>query len=439
MAGHGARVSGSTVGAEDLLVNEDPVQGLAFLLSVNNVSVGPPDRLRNPFSPVTRETYGASALLSLTLILFLVGMAANLTLICIVCNNRYLQNVSNSLLASMAFWDFVIIFVCLPLTAIHELTGTWLMGDFTCKLVPYLEVCSLGITTFTIAALCLDRFHAATNVRLHYEQMEGCGSRGGKLAVVWLGALLLSLPELLVHRLSGWGPGGAVTGLVQRCLVEASRDLPEPAFLLAATYQVARPWWCFGCYFCLPIVFTVICSTLTAQRMKHSGIPAVGKAEEGQVKRGTACRQMRLERQLNCAVVALATAYGCCVVPENVCNIVATYAGPNSSPTTLAVLHAVAQYLLFCKSCVSPALLFGMCRQFSRAVAVCCCCCCADCDHLGVSSSSTASSLTSSPRSPVVVPITAASDENRNERAPRNVEMLTFSTVQQQMASYSKA
>uniref|UniRef100_S4RJZ8 Endothelin receptor A n=1 Tax=Petromyzon marinus TaxID=7757 RepID=S4RJZ8_PETMA len=301
--------------------------------------------------------------LGFSLLLFAVGLASNLTVICVVCNNRYMKNVSNSLLANMAFWDFLVIFVCLPLTAVHELSKRWVLGDFTCKLVPYLEVASLGITTFTLAALCLDRFHAATNVRLHYEQTEGCISRGGKLAVVWLGALVLSTPELLIHGLAGRDSP------YDRCEMRVPHELPDFLYMLSATYRAARPWWFFGCYFCLPIAFTVTCSVLTARRMKGAGYARIGY----RVHRH---RQLRLERQMNCAVVALATAYACCLVPEIVCSMVWEYAGVGGGQSpALDVLHTVAQYLLFSKSCLSPVLLLGLCRELARAARACCCCC----------------------------------------------------------------
>ncbi|CAM9449178.1 unnamed protein product, partial [Lampetra planeri] len=442
-------------------------------------------RARNPFKPVTSETYGAYAILAFSLFLFAVGLASNLTVICVVCNNRYMKNVSNSLLANMAFWDFLVIFVCLPLTAVHELSKRWVLGDFTCKLVPYLEVASLGITTFTLAALCLDRFHAATNVRLHYEQTEGCISRGGKLAVVWLGALVLSTPELLIHGLAGRDgvnsnnnnnhhhhhyqdhqntqqqgvavAGGAPTGSslpYDRCEMRVPHELPDFLYMLSATYRAARPWWFFGCYFCLPIAFTVTCSVLTARRMKGAGAAAHNKPPPGEagpatsLTRGSTRQQLRLERQMNCAVVALATAYACCLVPEIVCSMVWEYAGVGGGESpALDVLHTVAQYLLFSKSCLGPVLLLGLCRELARAARACCCCCC-PCPETGGGEGS--AEMPSSPAPPggggggAVVAlspcvVTAASDENENERPAGEMELFTFSTVQRELTTFSTA
>lgn len=98
------------------------------------------DEIKNPFYPVTSETYGAYAITCVSGVIFLVGIAGNIAILCIVCQNYYMKSISNSLLANLAVWDFVLIFFCLPMVVFHELTKSWLLGEFTCKVVPYLEV-----------------------------------------------------------------------------------------------------------------------------------------------------------------------------------------------------------------------------------------------------------------------------------------------------------
>ncbi|XP_008292621.1 prosaposin receptor GPR37L1-like, partial [Stegastes partitus] len=97
------------------------------------------DEIKNPFYPVTSETYGAYAITCVSGVIFLVGIAGNIAILCIVCQNYYMKSISNSLLANLAVWDFVLIFFCLPMVVFHELTKSWLLGEFTCKVVPYVE------------------------------------------------------------------------------------------------------------------------------------------------------------------------------------------------------------------------------------------------------------------------------------------------------------
>ncbi|KAM9389151.1 prosaposin receptor GPR37 [Phaethornis superciliosus] len=363
-------------------------------------------RVRNPFYPLTEESYGAYAVMCLSVVIFGIGIMGNMAVMCIVCHNYYMRSISNSLLANLAFWDFLIVFFCLPLVIFQELTKKWLLEDFSCKIVPYIEVASLGVTTFTLCALCIDRFRAATNVQMYYEMIENCTSTTAKLAVIWVGALLLALPEVVLRQLAREGPeygGGSPPG--ERCVVKISTALPDTIYVLALTYDGARLWWYFGCYFCLPTLFTITCSLVTARKIRRA---------EKACTRGNK-RQIQLESQMNCTVVALTILYGFCIIPENICNIVTAYMSTGVSRQTMDLLHLISQFLLFFKSCVTPVLLFCLCKPFSRAFMECCCCCCDEC----IQKSST-----------------VTSDDNDNEYTTE-LELSPFSTIRREMSTFA--
>ncbi|XP_010354167.1 LOW QUALITY PROTEIN: prosaposin receptor GPR37 [Rhinopithecus roxellana] len=362
-------------------------------------------RLKNPFYPLTQESYGAYAVMCLSVVIFGTGIIGNLAVMCIVCHNYYMRSISNSLLANLAFWDFLIIFFCLPLVIFHELTKKWLLEDFSCKIVPYIEVASLGVTTFTLCALCIDRFRAATNVQMYYEMIENCSSTTAKLAVIWVGALLLALPEVVLRQLSKEDLGFSGRAPAERCIIKISPDLPDTIYVLALTYDSARLWWYFGCYFCLPTLFTITCSLVTARKIR--------KAEKA-CTRGNK-RQIQLESQMNCTVVALTILYGFCIIPENICNIVTAYMATGVSQQTMDLLNIISQFLLFFKSCVTPVLLFCLCKPFSRAFMECCCCCCEEC----IQKSST-----------------VTSDDNDNEYTTE-LELSPFSTIRREMSTFA--
>ncbi|XP_062957514.1 prosaposin receptor GPR37 [Cynocephalus volans] len=362
-------------------------------------------RLKNPFYPLTQESYGAYAIMCLSVVIFGTGIIGNLAVMCIVCHNYYMRSISNSLLANLAFWDFLIIFFCLPLVIFHELTKKWLLEDFSCKIVPYIEVSSLGVTTFTLCALCIDRFRAASNVQMYYEMIENCSSTTAKLAVIWVGALLLALPEVVLRQLSREDLGFSGRAPAERCVIKISPDLPDTIYVLALTYDSARLWWYFGCYFCLPTLFTITCSLVTARKIR--------KAEKA-CTRGNK-RQIQLESQMNCTVVALTILYGFCIIPENICNIVTAYMATGVSQQTMDLLNIISQFLLFFKSCVTPVLLFCLCKPFSRAFMECCCCCCEEC----IQKSST-----------------VTSDDNDNEYTTE-LELSPFSTIRREMSTFA--
>ncbi|CAM4734868.1 unnamed protein product [Leuciscus chuanchicus] len=325
--------------------------------------------VKNPFFPVTGESYGAYAVMCISIVIFTVGIVGNIAIMCIVCHNYYMRSISNSLLANLALWDFVILFFCLPLVIFHELTKDWLLGEFSCKIIPYIEVASLGVTTFTLCALCIDRFRAASNVQMYYEMIENCTSTAAKLMVIWIGALLLALPELLIRQLVREDREPPEVTPCEHCVVRISTALPDTLYVLGLTYNSARLWWYFGCYFCLPTLFTIISSVVTARKIR--------KAERASVRGNR--KQIQLESQMNCIVVALAILYGFCIIPENISNIVSVYMATGVPRRTLDILHLVSQMMLFCKSAVTPVLLLALCRPFSKAFLDCCCCCFEEC------------------------------------------------------------
>uniref|UniRef100_A0A4W5RQR2 G protein-coupled receptor 37 n=1 Tax=Hucho hucho TaxID=62062 RepID=A0A4W5RQR2_9TELE len=365
--------------------------------------------VKTNFYPITAESY---AIMIISVIIFTVGIIGNMAIMCIVCHNYYMRSISNSLLANLALWDFVVIFFCLPLVIFHELTKNWVLGEFSCKIIPYIEVASLGVTTFTLCALCIDRFRAANNVQMYYEMIENCASTAAKLAVIWIGALLLALPELLIRQLvTEDGEPPDVTSC-QRCVVRISTELPDTLFVLGLTYDGARLWWYFGCYFCLPTLFTIGSSLVTACKIRQAERACV---------RGNK-KQIHQESQMNCTVVALAILYGFCIIPENICNIVTVYMAAGIPRRTLDILHLVSQLLLFCKSAVTPVLLFCLCQPFSRAFLDCCCCCCDECGP---------------PRSSTTA---TTSEENEHECTTTDLELSPFSIIHREASSsYSTA
>ncbi|XP_035517674.1 G-protein coupled receptor 37-like 1, partial [Morone saxatilis] len=245
--------------------------------------------LLNPLFPVTDGSYWAYAVMLLALVLFAAGIVGNLALMCIVWHNFYLKSAWNCILAGLAFWDFLVLFFCLPVVVFHELTLTRLLGDLSCRLVPYLEVTSLGVATFSLCALSIDRFHAATGPGpLQTPKVEPCQSILSKLSVIWLGSLVLAAPELLLWQLlqetvslptlpsdlQQSQPGGSLMAAfrartdklkVDVCVREPSAELPDSIYSLVLTYHEARMWWFFGCYICLPLLFTLACDLVTRQ------------------------------------------------------------------------------------------------------------------------------------------------------------------------------
>lgn len=107
-----------------------------------------------------------------------------------------------------------------------------------------LQVVSLGITSFTLCALGIDRFHAATSSsQPKARQVERCRSVLLKLLLVWLASLLLSSPEIFLWQLSQ-SVSPSTGRLVDSCTITPSSPLsvylPDSLHSLLLRYHQVR-------------------------------------------------------------------------------------------------------------------------------------------------------------------------------------------------------
>ncbi|XP_049438408.1 G-protein coupled receptor 37-like 1 [Epinephelus fuscoguttatus] len=339
--------------------------------------------LFNPFYPLADSSYAAYAVLFLAGLVLAVGVVGNMAVMCIVWNNYYMRSAWNYLLASMAFWDFLVLVLCLPVVVLNQLSHRRILGDITCRMVPYMEAVSLGITSFTLCALGIDRFHAATSSsQPKARRVERCRTVLLKLLLVWLAALLLSSPEIFLWQLSQ-AVSPSTGRLVDSCTITPSSPLslylPDSLHSLLLRYHQGRMWWCFGCYFCLPILFTILCQMATRNVNNDSSSTQKQRNQDDRSSNQKRQQHQAVERQLNCTLLALAVVYGVCALPEHVCNITLAYTHITVSEDTATMLTLLHHFLLFFKSSVTPVLLLCLCKALGQAFMDCCCCCCQEC------------------------------------------------------------
>ena len=63
-----------------------------------------------------------------------VGVLGNLCLVCVTIRQKERANVTNLLIANLAFSDFLMCLICQPLTAIYTIMDYWVFGEVLCKI-----------------------------------------------------------------------------------------------------------------------------------------------------------------------------------------------------------------------------------------------------------------------------------------------------------------
>lgn len=85
------------------------------------------------------------------------GLIGNITLIKTFCSAKSIRNVPNLFMSSLALGDVLLLVTCAPVDASRYLSEEWLFGRVGCKVIPFIQLTSVGVSVFTLTALSADR------------------------------------------------------------------------------------------------------------------------------------------------------------------------------------------------------------------------------------------------------------------------------------------
>lgn len=94
---------------------------------------------------------------SLYLLIITVGLLGNITLMKIFISNSAMRSVPNIFISSLAAGDLLLLVTCVPVDASRYFSEEWLFGEVGCKLIPVIQLTSVGVSVFTLTALSADR------------------------------------------------------------------------------------------------------------------------------------------------------------------------------------------------------------------------------------------------------------------------------------------
>uniref|UniRef100_A0A087XWI8 G-protein coupled receptors family 1 profile domain-containing protein n=1 Tax=Poecilia formosa TaxID=48698 RepID=A0A087XWI8_POEFO len=130
---------------------------------------------------------------------FLLGVPGNIAVILLKPNWQNLSSLSRTLMLNLAVSDLLCL-VTLPIWAYSILYG-WIFQLAACKLSAYLVYCSFHGSLLTVTALSVHRYLAVRYFVIVLQRR--CHQLLDKvlLVLLWLAALILSTPALVVHQL----------------------------------------------------------------------------------------------------------------------------------------------------------------------------------------------------------------------------------------------
>lgn len=303
----------------------------------------------------------------ISITVFVVGLVGNATLLRIIYQHKCMRNGPNALIASLALGDLIYIFIDIPINVYKLLLSRWPFDDSTfglclCKLVPFLQKASVGITVLNLCALSVDRYRAVAS----WSRVQGVGIpllTIVEIVSIWILSLILAVPEAIGFDMVTFNYGN---NTIRTCMLNPKNDF-------MTFYKDAKDWWLFGFYFCVPLFCTAVFYTLmTCEMLNHrNGSLRIALSEH-----------LKQRREVAKAVFCLVLIFALCWFPLHLSRILKKmiYAQNDKMRCELLNFLLVMDYfsinLATINSCINPIILYFVSKKFKNCFKSCLCCWC---------------------------------------------------------------
>uniref|UniRef100_A0A8D0G5Q0 Endothelin receptor type B n=1 Tax=Sphenodon punctatus TaxID=8508 RepID=A0A8D0G5Q0_SPHPU len=305
-------------------------------------------------------------------VVFVLGIIGNSTLLRIIYKNKCMRNGPNILIASLALGDLLHIIIDIPIHVYKLLAEDWPFGVEMCKLVPFIQKASVGITVLSLCALSIDRYRAVAS----WSRIKGIRVpkwTAVEIVLIWVVSVVLAVPEAIGFDMIL----GEYKGKPLRvCLLNPTQ---KSSFM--KLYKTGKDWWLFSFYFCLPLAITAVFYTLMTCEMlrKKSGM------------RIALNDHLKQRREVARTVFCLVIVFALCWLPLHLSRIlkytIYDPRDPNRSlcdAISLELFDYVGINMASLNSCINPIALYWVSKRFKNCFKSCLCCWCHSKDMLSL-------------------------------------------------------
>ncbi|XP_072240997.1 endothelin receptor type Aa [Leuresthes tenuis] len=310
----------------------------------------------------------------ISIAVFVVGLVGNATLLRIIYQHKCMRNGPNALIASLALGDLIYIFIDIPINVYKLLASRFPFDDTAfglglCKLLPFLQKASVGITVLNLCALSVDRYRAVAS----WSRVQGVGIpllTVIEIVSIWVLSLILAVPEAVGFDIISFSYNN---NTIRTCMLNPKTDYMK-------FYRDAKDWWLFGFYFCVPLTCSAIFYTLmTCEMLNHrNGSLRIALSEH-----------LKQRREVAKAVFCLVLIFALCWFPLHLSRILKRTVYQQNDNTRcelfnfLLVLDYFSINLATINSCINPIILYFVSKKFKNCFKSCLCCWCYSDNQLG--------------------------------------------------------
>ncbi|KAG8519308.1 Endothelin receptor type B, partial [Galemys pyrenaicus] len=304
-------------------------------------------------------------------LVFVLGIIGNSTLLRIIYKNKCMRNGPNILIASLALGDLLHIVIDIPVNVYKLLAEDWPFGAEMCKLVPFIQKASVGITVLSLCALSIDRYRAVAS----WSRIKGIGVpkwTAVEIVLIWVVSVVLAVPEAVGFDMITIDYKGSYLRI---CLLHPTQKTAFMQF-----YKTAKDWWLFSFYFCLPLAITAFFYTLMTCEMlrKKSGMQIALNDHLKQDLTMVLFQRREVAKTVFCLVLVFAL----CWLPLHLSRILKLTLYDQNDPNRcellsfLLVLDYIGINMASLNSCINPIALYLVSKRFKNCFKSCLCCWC---------------------------------------------------------------
>lgn len=155
------------------------------------------ERFEDPSYKQQQVTKNIIVITFYSLIVF-VSLFGNLMVIYVVLSKRRMRTTTNILIANLTFSDLMMTAFNIPLTVARILLDNWPFGSALCKLVPFVQVTSVYVSTFSMTVIAIDRYQAI--LKPLGGRLSSAMPTSIIILSIWLLAALLSIPHAIFNQ-----------------------------------------------------------------------------------------------------------------------------------------------------------------------------------------------------------------------------------------------
>ncbi|XP_032750855.1 neuromedin-B receptor [Rattus rattus] len=312
-----------------------------------------PEVWENDFLPdsdgTTAELVIRCVIPSLYLIIISVGLLGNIMLVKIFLTNSTMRSVPNIFISNLAAGDLLLLLTCVPVDASRYFFDEWVFGKLGCKLIPAIQLTSVGVSVFTLTALSADRYRAIVNPM----DMQTSGVvlwTSLKAVGIWVVSVLLAVPEAVFSEVARIGSSD--NSSFTACIPYPQTDELHPKIHSVLIFLV---------YFLIPLVIISIYYYHIAKTLIKSAHNLPGEYNEHTKK------QMETRKRLAKIVLVFVGCFVFCWFPNHILYLYRSFNYKEIDPSLgHMIVTLVARVLSFSNSCVNPFALYLLSESFRK-------------------------------------------------------------------------